>query len=328
MRDEDFFVDAEGEEDRGRTGDNNGAGPPAAQAPPQGRGAVGSLDTASTGMADPGELRADRPSAAADALQRGPDDDEPRREAPAPPARAADEPWRLKPVAPPLPPRPIGRGDVYGDRVIAGRRHRDTPLRRLVDHVRELLISPAEREEQALDECLAALPAVSTTNVIAVLSPKGGVGKTTSTYLVGDALADLGRVGVVGLDTNPDYGTLASLVPDALRSDHSLVDLLDAFERRPTFAELCPYLSQVRGGLKLLSAPSDPYVMQRLGPADYDRALGLLAQHVEVVLLDCGTGLAGPLARWAIQRADQVVIVTTPDRRRLDRHPKSLSGSR
>jgi putative peptide zinc metalloprotease protein len=149
--------------------------------------------------------------------------------------------------------------------------------------------------------------------VIAVLSPKGGVGKTTSTYLVGDALAELGRVRVVGLDTNPDYGTLASLVPDALRSDHSLVDLLDAFERCPTFAELRPYLSQVRGGLKLLSAPSDPYVMQRLAPADYDTALELLAQHVEVALLDCGTGLAGPLARWAIQRADQVVIVTTPD---------------
>ena len=94
-------------------------------------------------------------------------------------------------------------------------------------------------------------------------------------------------------------------MPDALRSDHSLVDLLDAFERRPTFAELRPYLSQVRGGLKLLSAPSDPSVMQHLAPADYDRALGLLAQHVEVVLLDCGTGLAGPLARSiASQDAD------------------------
>jgi MinD-like ATPase involved in chromosome partitioning or flagellar assembly len=32
-----------------------------------------------------------------------------------------------------------------------------------------------------------------------------------------------------------------------------------------------------------------------------------------VVLLDLGTGVAGPLARFAIERADQVVLVTTPE---------------
>ena len=33
----------------------------------------------------------------------------------------------------------------------------------------------------------------------------------------------------------------------------------------------------------------------------------------DTVLLDLGTGVAGPLARFAIQRADQVVLVTTPE---------------
>ena len=32
-----------------------------------------------------------------------------------------------------------------------------------------------------------------------------------------------------------------------------------------------------------------------------------------MVLLDLGTGVAGPLARFAIERADQVVLVTTPE---------------
>ena len=33
----------------------------------------------------------------------------------------------------------------------------------------------------------------------------------------------------------------------------------------------------------------------------------------EVVLLDLGTGVVGPLARFAVERADQVVLVTTPE---------------
>ena len=31
------------------------------------------------------------------------------------------------------------------------------------------------------------------------------------------------------------------------------------------------------------------------------------------MLLDLGTGVAGPLARFAIERADQLVLVTTPE---------------
>jgi MinD-like ATPase involved in chromosome partitioning or flagellar assembly len=299
---DDFFADAdapEAPESHEHDVDRNGAGPPAARTAPPARGAVSSLREALTGAAEPREprvRRADRLPAAADRVE--PEADDNSYEAV---ARSA------------LPPRPIGRGDVYRHPVGAGREQRDTLLRRLLDHVRDLLTSPGEREEQLLGQRIGTLPAVSRTNVIAVLSPKGGVGKTTSTYLVGDALADLGRVDVVAVDANPDYGTLGSLAPDAIRSDRTLADLLEAFEQRPTFAELRPYLSQVRSGLKLLGAPGDPEVMQRLTPDDYDKLLELLAQHVEVVLLDCGTGLAGPLARWAIQRADQVVIVTTPD---------------
>jgi MinD-like ATPase involved in chromosome partitioning or flagellar assembly len=298
---DDFFADAdapEALEDHGRDVDTNGAGPPAARTAPPARETVSSLE-ALTGAAEPGAprvRRADRLPAAAGRLE---------------PEAAEDhhEP-ALRPAAP---PRPIGRGDVYRHPVVAGREQRDTLLRQLMHRVRDLLTSPNEREEQLLGQRLGTLPAVSRTNVIAVLSPKGGVGKTTSTYLVGDALADLGRVDVVAVDANPDYGTLGALAPDAIRSDRTLADLLEAFEQRPTFAELRPYLSQVRSGLKLLGAPGDPEVMQRLTAEDYDKLLELLAQHVEVVLLDCGTGLAGPLARWAIQRADQLVIVTTPD---------------
>ena len=44
--------------------------------------------------------------------------------------------------------------------------------------------------------------------VIAVVSPKGGPGKTTITALLGMLLAELRRDPVIALDANPDLGDL------------------------------------------------------------------------------------------------------------------------
>jgi hypothetical protein len=50
---------------------------------------------------------------------------------------------------------------------------------------------------------------------IAVISPKGGVGKTTTTALLGSLLAFLRRDRVIAVETNPDWGSLGRrLVPD------------------------------------------------------------------------------------------------------------------
>ena len=49
------------------------------------------------------------------------------------------------------------------------------------------------------------------------------------------------------------------------------------------------------------------------GPDRYGELAAFLSTFYEVVLLDLGTGVAGPLARFAIERADQLVLVTTPE---------------
>ena len=67
---------------------------------------------------------------------------------------------------------------------------------------------------------------MSRTNVVATLSPKGGCGKTTSTFLTGNVLASHLRLRVLAVDLNPDFGTLADLAPDRARAPLSLVDLL------------------------------------------------------------------------------------------------------
>jgi MinD-like ATPase involved in chromosome partitioning or flagellar assembly len=209
-------------------------------------------------------------------------------------------------------PAGLRRQDVYRTPVVDGRRA-DAPTARLRRRLQRLLVSTGEREEAELERLLAQPSEVSRANVVAVISPKGGVGKTTSAFVVGSLLADRLRLRAIAVDANPDFGTLAALAPDRLRCERSLADLLSDIERVEAAAQLRSYVSALPSGLHLLGAPSDAEVMAGLGPEAYGELLALLATFYELVLLDLGTGVAGELAQFAIGRADQVVLVTTPE---------------
>ena len=79
--------------------------------------------------------------------------------------------------------------------------------------------------------------------MVAVISPKGGVGKTTSTFVIGSLLADRLRLRVVAVDANPDFGTLAALAPERARCARSLADLLTDIEQIETATQLRGYVS-------------------------------------------------------------------------------------
>jgi len=202
--------------------------------------------------------------------------------------------------------------ELYREPVVDGRPvgKRMARWRRRIER---LLVSRGEREEAELERLLAQQPAVSRANVAAVISPKGGVGKTTSAFVVGSLLADRLRLRVVAVDANPDFGTLAALAPDNARCERSLADLLTDIEAIQTAADLRRYVSALPSGLHLLGAPRDATVMAKLGPDAYGELLALLGTFYELVLLDLGTGVAGQLAQFAIGRADQLVLVTTPE---------------
>jgi putative peptide zinc metalloprotease protein len=176
-----------------------------------------------------------------------------------------------------------------------------------------LLVSRAEREEASLERRLRGHPGVTRPNLVALISPKGGVGKTTSTFLVGNLLASHLNLRAIAVDANPDFGTLGRLPGEGARTRRSLAQLLDDADRLGTAAELRPYASRLPSGLHLLAAPSDATLTASLGPDRYGELVTFLSCFYETVLLDLGTGVAGPLARFAIERADQVVLVTTPE---------------
>ena len=142
-------------------------------------------------------------------------------------------------------------------------------------------------------------------------SPKGGVGKTTTAFLAGNLLASHLKLRAIVVDATSGFGTLGRLPHDRTCAARSLAELLGDADRIATAAELRPYVSHLPTGLHLLAAP-DTAQPTSLGPSSFGELVALLSCFYEAVLLDVGTGVTGPLARFALTRADQVVLVTTP----------------
>jgi len=209
--------------------------------------------------------------------------------------------------------RALERRQVYPGTIVDGHRVPDSGLVRLRAQLRSLLVSSGEREEADLERLLRFPPGLTRANTVAVVSPKGGVGKTTTTFLVGTVLSAHLKLRVVAVDANPDFGTLADLAPEGVASERSVSDLLNELNGVTTAAQLRWYVSPLPSGLHLLAAPRDAEEMAAVTPQKYGRLLAFLSMFYEVVLLDLGTGLTAPIARFALSRADQLVLVTTPE---------------
>jgi MinD-like ATPase involved in chromosome partitioning or flagellar assembly len=144
---------------------------------------------------------------------------------------------------------------------------------------------------------------------IAVMSPKGGVGKTTTTALLGALFALLRRDRIVAVDTNPDFGSLGrSLAPAHQVFVDDLLEVLD--DPQLTVTALDANLGRGAHGLMVLPSPVDPIRMARLHEDAYEKVVRRLQDLVGVVLMDCGTGLHEATSKAALKTADQVVLVT------------------
>jgi MinD-like ATPase involved in chromosome partitioning or flagellar assembly len=144
---------------------------------------------------------------------------------------------------------------------------------------------------------------------IAVMSPKGGIGKTTITTLLGSLFSLLRRDRVVAIDTNPDFGSLGrQLAPEHTVFVDDLYEVLD--EPELTATALDNHLGRAAHGLMVLPAPTDPVRVSRLDTAAYTKVVRRLQQMAGVIVLDTGTGLHEPAARAALATADQVVLVS------------------
>jgi MinD-like ATPase involved in chromosome partitioning or flagellar assembly len=153
--------------------------------------------------------------------------------------------------------------------------------------------------------------------VIAVVSPKGGPGKTTITALLGMLLAELRRDPVIALDANPDLGDLKDKVSDETALATLVDDLAKWLANNPTVtpAELASRLGIGPHGLRFIPTPRPPACTKErmIEAADFDLYQGLITRlrdYAGIILVDCGTGLLDPPVRAALEAADQIVMVT------------------
>jgi len=178
----------------------------------------------------------------------------------------------------------------------------------------EAVISSAWRSSDytsRLADVIAA-PRLARCVTIAVVSPKGGVGKTTTAALLGSLFAMIRSDRVVAVDSNPDHGTLGR----SLTAEHAVFvdDLLEVIDQPAlTVTMLERFLGRGAHGLLVLPSPTDFERMERLGHDAYERVVHRLQELAGIVILDCGAGLTHPATRAALEAADQLVMVSDAD---------------
>ncbi len=144
---------------------------------------------------------------------------------------------------------------------------------------------------------------------IAILSLKGGVGKTTTTVGLGATFASLRGDRVIAIDANPDLGTLAHRVPRQTRS--TVRNLLED-QNITRYSDVRAHTSQSPSRLEVLASEQDPAVSEAFSEADYRRAIGILQSFYNIILTDCGTGLMHSAMSGVLDMASSLVLVTSP----------------
>ncbi|MFG3102546.1 AAA family ATPase [Streptomyces sp. NPDC048182] len=145
---------------------------------------------------------------------------------------------------------------------------------------------------------------------IAVISLKGGVGKTTTTTALGSTLATERQDKILAIDANPDAGTLGRRV--RRETGATIRDLVQAIPYLNSYMDIRRFTSQASSGLEIIANDVDPAVSTAFNDEDYRRAIDVLGRQYPIILTDSGTGLLYSAMRGVLDLADQLIIISTP----------------
>ncbi|WP_443056203.1 AAA family ATPase [Streptomyces sp. NBC_00239] len=145
---------------------------------------------------------------------------------------------------------------------------------------------------------------------IAVISLKGGVGKTTTTTALGSTLATERQDKILAIDANPDAGTLGRRV--RRETGATIRDLVQAIPYLNSYMDIRRFTSQAPSGLEIIANDVDPAVSTTFNDEDYRRAIDTLGKQYPIILTDSGTGLLYSAMRGVLDLADQLIIISTP----------------
>ena len=143
---------------------------------------------------------------------------------------------------------------------------------------------------------------------IPVLTRKGGVGKTTTTALLGMALARVREDRVIAIDANPDRGTLAERFPKS--TDKTVRDVVSQAASIQSFTTFSDYVSRDGNRLDVLASDTDPLLSEAFDENDYNVVADIVSKYYSVVLTDCGTGIVHSVMKATLERANGLVIIS------------------
>ena len=165
----------------------------------------------------------------------------------------------------------------------------------------------AVRHRKAVDALIGA-KLTGNAKFVPVLTRKGGVGKTTTTTLLGMALARVREDRVIAIDANPDRGTLAERFTRT--TDKTVRDVVTKAAAIRSFSDFSDYVSRDKTRLDVLASDTDPFLSEAFDESDYNVVANIVDRYYSVVLTDCGTGIVHSVMKATLDRADGIVIVS------------------
>jgi MinD-like ATPase involved in chromosome partitioning or flagellar assembly len=204
--------------------------------------------------------------------------------------------------------RGLAPGDLDPEQFTRPRHHRDPVARQAARRVREVLGMGASREvREATTRAERLRQPVTTIRRIAVLSGRGGAGKTTVAALVATALAAARPDRVLAVDAAPELGSLALVAGAA--SPRPVAGFGRAAPQPQAFEDADPHLGRTDSGLWLLTGPTSADPAPRLDLPAYRAAVAALSRFFAVLVTDCGPDPASRLNLGVLEDAHALALV-------------------
>jgi MinD-like ATPase involved in chromosome partitioning or flagellar assembly len=204
--------------------------------------------------------------------------------------------------------RGLAPGDLDPEQFTRPRHHRDPVARQAARRVREVLGMGASREvREATTRAERLRQPVTTIRRIAVLSGRGGAGKTTLAALVATALAAARPDRVLAVDAAPELGSLALVAGAA--SPRPVAGFGRAAPQPQAFEDADPHLGRTDSGLWLLTGPTSADPAPRLDLPAYRAAVAALSRFFAVLVTDCGPDPASRLNLGVLEDAHALALV-------------------
>ncbi|OOK65182.1 cobQ/CobB/MinD/ParA nucleotide binding domain protein [Mycobacterium kansasii] len=184
--------------------------------------------------------------------------------------------------------------------------------RKLVSQMTFGLVTPGpsakqEEHEKLIRSITAPLLDVY---VVAFVSAKGGVGKTTMTVAAGSAIARERGDRVIAVDVDTDLGNLSSRFEQKGGPDAN-IEALSSLRDASSYPNVATFTVQNKDRLEMLGAQNNPRSSYTLNTQDFEATMQILRKHYNVILLDCGTAITSPLFSTIANHVDSLVVVAS-----------------